>query len=82
MKALQYLNKFFIKYKWRLLLGIIITVLSKILSLKIPEIIKNSLNVVEDYVKGNTNNLENVKHELLINILLIVDWCKGSQHSS
>ncbi|MFD0992935.1 ABC transporter ATP-binding protein [Tenacibaculum geojense] len=72
MKALQYLNKFFIKYKWRLLLGIIITVLSKILSLKIPEIIKNSLNVVEDYVKGNTNNLENVKHELLINILLIV----------
>ncbi len=72
MKALQYLNKYFIKYKWRLFIGVIITVLSKLLALKIPEIIKNSLNIVEDYLKGNVTDLEKVKHELLINILMIV----------
>lgn len=72
MKALQYLNKYFIKYKWRLFIGVIITILSKLLSLKIPEIIKNSLNIVEDYVKGKETDLAAVKHELLINILIII----------
>ncbi len=72
MKALQYLNKYFIKYKWRLFIGIIITILSKLLALKIPEIIKNSLNIVEDYVRGKETDLEAVKHELLINILIII----------
>ncbi len=72
MKALQYLNKYFIKYKWRLFIGIIITILSKLLALKIPEIIKNSLNIVEDYVKGKETDLSLVKHELLINILMII----------
>ncbi|AUC15594.1 ABC transporter [Tenacibaculum sp. SZ-18] len=72
MKALQYLNKYFIKYKWRLFIGIIITILSKLLALKIPEIIKNSLNIVEDYVRGKETDLEAVKNELLINILIII----------
>ncbi|MDY0779907.1 ABC transporter ATP-binding protein [Tenacibaculum sp. IB213877] len=72
MKALKYLNKYYLKYKWRLLVGIVITLLSKILSLKIPEIIKNSLNVVEDYVTGNKTDISIVKQELLQNILLII----------
>ncbi|MFY7671495.1 ABC transporter ATP-binding protein [Tenacibaculum sp. MEBiC06402] len=72
MKALQYLNKYFIKYKWRLFIGIIITILSKLLALKIPEIIKNSLNIVEDYAKGKVTDIAAVKHELLINILIII----------
>ncbi len=72
MKALQYLNKYFIKYKWRLLIGILITVLSKLLALKIPEIIKNSLNIVEDYLNGKTTDLTEVKEQLFYNILLIV----------
>ena len=71
MKALQHLNKYFIKYKWRLLLGVLITVLSKFLALKIPTIIKNSLNSVEDYL-GKSISLSEVKQELLYNILLIV----------
>ncbi len=72
MKALRYLNKYFIKYKWRLLLGICITILSKILALKIPEIIKNSLNVVEDYLTGNISDLNRVKELLLWNVLAII----------
>ncbi|APG64298.1 ABC transporter [Tenacibaculum todarodis] len=72
MKALQYLNKYFLKYKWRLLLGIIITFLSKILALEIPRIISNSLNAVEDYQSGKITDLEIVKTELLNNVLLII----------
>jgi len=72
LKALQYLNKYFFKYKWRLLAGILITILSKILALKIPRIVSNSLNTVEDYLKNNTQDLTTVKKELLYNILFII----------
>ena len=72
MKALQYLNKYFSKYKWRILVGLLITILSKILALKIPQIIRNSLNVVEDYQNGIKTNLVEIKHELFINVLIII----------
>lgn len=72
LKALQYLNKYFIKYKWRLLIGVIITILSKILALEIPQIIRKSLNIVEDYQTGKITDIAVVKHELFINVLIIV----------
>jgi ATP-binding cassette subfamily B protein len=72
LKALQYLNKYFYKYKWRFLIGILITILSKIIALKVPKLVGDSLNIVEDYLKGVTTNLDNVKHQLLLNILLII----------
>ena len=72
MKALHYLNKYFSKYKWRLIVGILITILSKLLALKIPQIIRDSLNVVEDYQNGKITDLEEVKHQLLINVLIII----------
>lgn len=79
MKELQYINNYFFKYKRQLLIGILITVLSKFLTLKIPQIIGDSLNVVEDYQNGEITNLEEVKHQLFINILLIVGvaLCSG-----
>ena len=52
MKALKYLNKYFIKYKWRLLIGISITIFSKILALKVPRIIGDSLNGVGAYINN------------------------------
>lgn len=72
MKALQYLNKFFAKYKWRILTGLLITVLARLLALQVPRIIKNSFNVVEDYLEDRITDLEQVKDELLINVLIIV----------
>ncbi len=72
MKALQYLNKYFRKYKWRILLGLSITVLSKILSLKIPQIIRDSLNVVDDYQKHIITDVNEVKSALFINVLIII----------
>ncbi len=76
MKALQYLNKYFLKYKWRLLIGIFITILSKILSLQIPRVISGSLNSVENYLThkkaGANPDVSEVREDLLWNILTIV----------
>ena len=60
------------RYKFRLLAGILITILAKLLALEIPSIIKNSLNAVEDYNKGVTTDLDFVKSELLENVLIII----------
>ncbi len=72
MKELKYLNKYLIKYKYRLGFGILITILSKILAIQIPSFIKNSLNIVEDYNKGLITDITEVKSTLTINILLII----------
>ena len=72
MKSLRYLDKYFIKYKWRLLFGILITILSKILALQIPKIIGRSLNSVELYIKGDILDKSIVKEHLLWNIFLII----------
>ena len=45
---------------------------AKFLALKIPQIIGDSLNIVEDYQSGIVTNLEEVNHQLLINVLIII----------
>lgn len=76
MKEIRYLNKYFVKYKWRLLFGIIITICSRVLALRVPRIIGDSLNGVGEYkdavVGGSDMDLTAVKHEILINVLIIV----------
>jgi len=72
MKALQYLNKYFFKYKYRLLIGIVITIFSKVLALQVPQLIRESVNIAEDYKNGLVSDLSFVKSELFYNILFIV----------
>ncbi|MFL3660783.1 MAG: ABC transporter ATP-binding protein [Polaribacter sp.] len=72
MRALKYINKYFVKYKWRLLIGIFITVLSKLLALKVPQIVGDSLNIVEDYQSGKITDLKAVEEELLQNALVLI----------
>jgi len=72
MKSLQYLNKYFFKYKYRLLLGIVITIFSKILALQVPQLIRESVNIAEDYKNGITTDLVVVKSELLNGLFLII----------
>jgi len=72
MKSLKYLNKYFIKYKWRLLAGIFITILSKILALQIPVIIRKSLNSVEDFIKNDIIDKSTIENQLFWNLLTIV----------
>jgi len=71
MKELQYLNKYFIKYKFQFLLGIVITIAAQIFSLFTPQFIKNSLNAVEDAHKTG-HSIASIKADLNENILLII----------
>lgn len=72
MKELQYLNKYFIKYKFQFLLGIFITIVAQVFSLFAPEFIGDSIKAIEDFYKNGNIPAETVKNELLVNILLIV----------
>jgi len=71
MKELQYLNKYFVKYKFQFLLGILITIIAQIFSLFTPEYIKDSITAIENFKKGAASASE-VRAELLTSILMIV----------
>lgn len=44
MKSLSYLNKYLIKYKWRLLLGVVFIIGSNIFHVNMPLIVKDAVN--------------------------------------
>lgn len=71
MKELQYLNKYFVKYKFQFLLGILITIVAQIFSLFTPEYIKDSITAIENFKKGAATATD-VRAELLTSILMIV----------
>lgn len=72
MKELKYLNKYFLKYKGRLILGVFITIIATIFKLVVPMKIGDSITIVKQYLNGDITDLAFVKHELLINILLLL----------
>jgi ATP-binding cassette, subfamily B, multidrug efflux pump len=72
MKELKYINRFFIKYRGRLLLGLIVTIIAAVFKLVVPIVIGDTVNVVDEYIRGDVNDLAYVKSELIKNILLIL----------
>lgn len=72
MKELKYLNPYFVKYRGRLLLGVFITIIATVFKLVVPMKIGDSVTVVKQYLNGEITDLSLVKHELLINILLLL----------
>lgn len=72
MKELHYLNKYFIKYKYRFLLGIIITIVAQIFSLFIPKLVSKSMNIIDAYIKNPISDTSVIKKELLISLGLII----------
>lgn len=72
MKELKFINQFFLKYKWRLLIGLLVTIVAAIFKLFVPIIIGDILNIVEQYMQGTITDIAVVKEQLLINIGLIV----------
>ena len=71
MKELQYLNKYFVKYKFHFLLGIFITIIAQIFSLFTPKLVSKSFKAIEDFHKNDLSS-EMIKTELLHNIFWIV----------
>ncbi|KVV15331.1 ABC transporter ATP-binding protein [Flavobacterium sp. TMP13] len=72
MKELRYLDKYFIKYKFRFFAGIFITIIAQIFFLFTPKLISKSFKAIEDFSKEGSVSVEVIKSELLSNILLII----------
>ena len=72
MSELKYLNKYLIKYKTNLLLGLFIIIIARILLLFTPGLIRESVNVIDEFRKGNIISVETVQTELIQNIFLIL----------
>lgn len=51
MKSLQYLNKYFVKYKWHFLLGILFTIISNYFGVRMPLYVKTTV----DNLMGTTS---------------------------
>ena len=72
MTELKYLNKYLHKYKTNLLLGFFIIIIARILLLFTPGLIRESVNVIDEFRKGNIISIETVQTELIQNIFLIL----------
>lgn len=72
MKELHYLNKYFVKYRYRFLLGIVITIVAQIFSLFIPKLVSKSMNIIDAYINNPISDTSVIKKELLISLGLII----------
>ena len=72
MKELKSLNHYFVKYRGRLLIGLFITVIATVFKLIVPMKIGDSVTIIKQYMAGEVTDLSLVKHQLLINVLLLL----------
>ena len=72
MRELKYLNKFFFKYRYRIIIGIIITIIARIFALVAPNLVGNSITLIEQYSLKETIELDFLETELLRNIIFII----------
>ena len=72
MGELKYLNKFFYEYRSKIIIGIIITIIARIFALVAPNLIGNSITLIEQYTLNNSIELGYLKEQLLKNIIFII----------
>lgn len=72
MKELKRLNNFLLKYKGRLILGLIITVVSRVFSLVTPRLVGDSMTSIENYLNIQSVTQDELKEVLLMNIIFII----------
>ena len=72
MKELKYLNKFFLKYRNRIVIGVLITIIARVFALVAPNLIGDSITLIEKYFLLEEISRENLEKNLLNNILLII----------
>ncbi|MGB1104336.1 MAG: ABC transporter ATP-binding protein [Crocinitomicaceae bacterium] len=70
MSSLFYLNKYLVRYKWRLILGAVFIVCSNIFFVQQPGLIRDAINEIEDFIT-------NVDPEATSNIIKQGLWLSG-----
>ena len=71
MKALKHLNKYFYKYRYRLIIGIFITIIANVFKLFTPRFVGDTITVISNKLDGEIS-YEVFKTELITNIIYIV----------
>lgn len=71
MKALKHLNKYFYKYRYQLIIGILITIIAKVFALFTPRLVGASITIVSDRLEGKITE-EVFRTELMTNILYLI----------
>lgn len=71
MKELQHLNKYFYKYRYKLLLGVIITIGAKIFAVFTPRLIGSSINIISNRLNDEISS-EVFRTQLSLNILYLI----------
>lgn len=72
MKELRHLNKYFYKYKYLFIGGVLITVIARFLALYTPRLVGDSMQIAEDYVKNGIGARQEVDAQILENLLWII----------
>ncbi len=72
MKELLHLNKYFFKYRVRLIVGIIITIVAKLFTVFVPELIGSTIDIVNEQLKNSDNSVDLFKDDLLKNIMYLI----------
>ena len=72
MKELKYLNKYLYKYRLNLISGFIIIIFARILLLYTPGLIRNSINVIENFISNPESSINDLQNELVMNVFLIL----------
>ena len=72
MKELRKLDKYLYKYRFKLLAGLLITIISRIFSLVTPKFVGDSLTLIENYISNNSMVAGDLREILFINISIII----------
>lgn len=57
MSSLFYLNKYLLKYKWYLILGVLFITISNVFGVMMPSVVRDSINEIIDYANLEIENL-------------------------
>lgn len=72
MKELKHLNKYFYKYRKRIILGMVITIVSKLFTVFVPKLIGATIDIVNKQLESDNLDIVFFKNEILENIFLII----------
>ncbi|QCE40079.1 ABC transporter ATP-binding protein [Psychroserpens sp. NJDZ02] len=72
MKELQHINKYFYKYRTQIIIGVLITIVSKLFTVFVPKFIGSIIDVINDQLQNPETSEVAYKAKLLKYILLII----------
>ncbi len=72
MGALNTLNKYFLRYKWRLLIGFFIVIAARVFAVLNVSFVGRIVNVVDDYIKSGVSDIAQLQSSLLLNLGLLL----------